>query len=68
MKLGRYAYIPLVLAALAPLLGGCVVREGPPAYYHRVYYRPVHYRVRHYRGVGEVTYAPAADDGQTQAE
>jgi hypothetical protein len=67
MKLIRFAAIPLVLAALAPLLGGCVVREGPPVYYHRVYYRPVHYHERHYR-FGENTPAPATDDGQPQAE
>jgi hypothetical protein len=42
MKLGRFAYMTLVLAMLAPALGGCIVREGPPVYYHRgYYYRPV---------------------------
>jgi hypothetical protein len=67
MKLGRFAHIPLVLAALAPLLGGCFVREGPPVYYHHTYYRPVRYRARHVR-VGANTPAATPDHGQTQTD
>ncbi len=65
--MNRVAYIPLVLAMLAPLLGGCVVREGPPVYYHRVYYyRPVRRPVVVRRVVvGENT---TTDVGDTQQD